>query len=627
MYYRQTNAEPRGGRSARRSRGGRRGRGAQGSSRGRSNTRDDGEQEHYRDRSYRGGPGRRSVSGSRSLRRGTAARGRGPGRSATRGRGRGSTRPRGGQSRTPSMRTPHRSRTHSAAGWDNRKKQNKQGKSDSKIADSDTRLDRLEAQMQKILEALEKGNGPKNRPHSDAKAQQATRFTVQQEVEESTNPDFPDVLKTVFQYIQLTHHYENWSEIPESLDRAIDNLIGNIRPPLPGDGVNAKLKDAGDDFKTSILVAMQAHLHSRAINAEAELGEMNLQDWDTAIDKAKTRYNRRLGKRARPNTIQIALSKLDEVKKNQEPAWVVPKNPAKKAKITQRQQAAAVAVHNSFEALNGEREETENPGDESLLEGAEQPDTLQTPGPKPQRTVQTRKRKPENSPDISPEIESDTPPRRTRAPATPTTAPAAPASTPEPEATARGSQPTAHNRSLVVDFRSGLRSKWRVSSDLPRYIDTVVLADSNGAMLGKAALPPNLAVHVMRGARLDDVARILDQWDPQPHVSTVVVTVGINNRLEEVSTTLAALRRIQTWSTRSGKRVCLVGTPRFPTLIPLLQHCIGKMNEAAADIFGQDYIPAVADDCVEVADPDHLGIHYTLNTARAIIVSIVSFLN
>ena len=125
------------------------------------------------------------------------------------GRGRGLTRPRGGPSRTPSMCMPHRSR----------------------------------------------------------------RFTVQQEVEESANPDFPELLKTIFQYIQLTHHYENWSEIPDSLNKAIDILIANIRPPLPGDGVNSKLKDPGDDFKTAILVATQAHLHSRAVNAEAELSQ------------------------------------------------------------------------------------------------------------------------------------------------------------------------------------------------------------------------------------------------------------------------------------------------------------------------------------------------------------------
>ena len=184
----------------------------------------------------------------------------------------GLTRPRGGPSRTPSMRTHHSSHTSSAAGRDNRK-QNNSGRSDPGIKDSDIRLDRLEAQKQQILDALEKGNGPKNHPPSDAKPQQATRFTVQQEVEESANPDFPELLKTIFQYIQLTHHYENWSEIPDSLNKAIDILIANIRPPLPGDGVNSKLKDPGDDFKTAILVATQAHLHSRAVNAEAELSQ------------------------------------------------------------------------------------------------------------------------------------------------------------------------------------------------------------------------------------------------------------------------------------------------------------------------------------------------------------------
>ena len=278
-----------------------------------------------------GGTGRRSVSGSRSLRRGAAPRGRGRGRSSTRGRGGGTSRPRGGPYRTPSARTPYRGRTRSAVSRDTRK-QNKPGRPAPENKDSDNRLDRLEAQMQRILAVLEKGTGPKNQPPPNTKPPPAARATVQNEAEESDNPDFPELLKTIFQYIQLTHHYENWADIPESLDKAIDSLVANIRPPLPGDAVSAKLRDAGDDFKTAILVAMQAHLHSRAVNAEAELGNMDLRDWNAAADKAKTRYNRRLGKRARPHTVQIALGKLDETRKNQEHTWVVPKHPAKKPK-------------------------------------------------------------------------------------------------------------------------------------------------------------------------------------------------------------------------------------------------------------------------------------------------------
>jgi len=90
-----------------------------------------------------------------------------------------------------------------------------------------------------------------------------------------------------------------------------------------------------------------------------------------------------------------------------------------------------------------------------------------------------------------------------RATVTPTTAPAAPVPTLELETTNRGSQPAPHRRSLVIDYKSDLRSKWRISPDLLRSVDTVVLADSNGAMLGKAAIPNNIAVYVMRGARLN----------------------------------------------------------------------------------------------------------------------------
>jgi len=97
---------------------------------------------------------------------------------------------------------------------------------------------------------------------------------------------------------------------------------------------------------------MQAHVHSRAANAEEKLWGMDHRDLDTATSKATTRYNRHLGKRARPNTVHITLSKLDEVRKNQEPVWRVPKHPAKKVKVTQHHQTVAVEVHNPFQALS-----------------------------------------------------------------------------------------------------------------------------------------------------------------------------------------------------------------------------------------------------------------------------------
>lgn len=130
----------------------------------------------------------------------------------------------------------------------------------------------------------------------------------------------------------------------------------------------------------------------------------------------------------------------------------------------------------------------------------------------------------------------------------------------------------------VVNYKSELRTKWCILPDMPRYVDSIVLADSNGRVWAKSPMPNNVMVYALSSAKLDDVARILDQWDPLPQIRSTFVTVGINNRMEDASTTLAALQRMHNWSTGSGKRVFFVGMPRFSTLIPLVQHCVTKMN-------------------------------------------------
>jgi len=93
--------------------------------------------------------------------------------------------------------------------------------------------------------------------------------------------------------------YENWTDIPDRISKSI-KIVQNIRPPMPASGVQDQLKQAGEEFKSAITAAIQGHLHSCAKVTHGKLSKTNTTDFDMAATRAKKRYGRRLGNRARP---------------------------------------------------------------------------------------------------------------------------------------------------------------------------------------------------------------------------------------------------------------------------------------------------------------------------------------
>jgi len=127
--------------------------------------------------------------------------------------------------------------------------------------------------------------------------------------EQSSNPEFRELLKFTFQYIQTTHHYENWTDVPARISNSIDTIVKNIRPPMPATEVHHQLTKAGDEFKSAITAAVQGHLHSCATATKDKLSKTNMADFDMAATRAKKRYGRRLGTRARQDTADRAIDR------------------------------------------------------------------------------------------------------------------------------------------------------------------------------------------------------------------------------------------------------------------------------------------------------------------------------
>jgi len=103
---------------------------------------------------------------------------------------------------------------------------------------------------------------------------------------------------------------------------------------MSASGVQDQLKQAGDEFKSAITAAIQGHLHSCAKVMHEKLSKTNTTDFDMAATRAKKRYGRHLGNRARPDTADRAIERLTREGIKNPVKWEIPRNPAKKAKIT-----------------------------------------------------------------------------------------------------------------------------------------------------------------------------------------------------------------------------------------------------------------------------------------------------
>jgi len=115
---------------------------------------------------------------------------------------------------------PARSRGRKASNRGNRNRDNSD-KPTPETSNSDARFNRLKAQMQKILEVLKKGETARAQSVTQTKNKPVPNTKDRAEAEKSDNQEVSELLKNIFQYIGLTHHFENWAEIPDR----VDNLV------------------------------------------------------------------------------------------------------------------------------------------------------------------------------------------------------------------------------------------------------------------------------------------------------------------------------------------------------------------------------------------------------------------
>jgi len=458
--------------------------------------------------------------------------------------------------------------------------------------------------------------------------------------EQSSNPEFRELLKYTFQYIQTTHHYENWTDVPTRISNSIDTIVKNIRPPMPASEVQHQLTRAGDEFKSAITAAIQGHLQGCAMATKDKINKTNMADFEMAATRAKKRYGRRLGTRARPDTADRAIDKLSREGVKQPTRWELPRKPAKMAKLAP---AAQVEHNNRFAALEGVHEGNPNPESGPEGETSETRDLFRIPAePLPRRIPPHGKRRAESSPemqgaqvqhqaamdvvqnesaeqvefDSDGEVESiaDSPP--------------AARANPSPLAVKWATAKTRQSYYKTVEGRSTDKKTWRIREDVTgNDIRTLIMADSNGAAFSKLQLPADVQTYAFHGARLDDIRRVLEHAGPLPSVSNVVIAAGINDRDSDPSEVVATLRHLKTWGERVDKRLLFTGIPLFHTLSPNKLRRVTQINRTAEDLFGACYVEPVAEDRVEIVDEQNWGIHYSSATAGHVYESVKPSLN
>ena len=113
----------------------------------------------------------------------------------------------------------------------------------------------------------------------------------------SGNLDFSNLCKTTFRYVQVSHHMENWQNVPASIGRNIGTLISNIKPPMPCSELTDKLTAIGVDFGNKIAETVKSHLQTVKVNVESSLLRLDNQDADKAHAIVKKQLNYKLGRK------------------------------------------------------------------------------------------------------------------------------------------------------------------------------------------------------------------------------------------------------------------------------------------------------------------------------------------
>lgn len=454
------------------------------------------------------------------------------------------------------------------------------------------------------LDALE-NRSRDNRSHSNRRntnrGQNRPVSNTRLDGRRSDNPDFQRLVRETFRYAQIAHHQHNWANCPNSIANNIDKIVSNIKPPQPTQQLNNSLQAAADDFKSAITARVQSHLQKLHETTRGAIADLDRRDQDLANEVVGRQLQRRLGRRLHQPTISMALDQLRSTNNGQINQWI---------SVTRRNtdsNTAATAPSAQPPPTGPQRISTSNRFqmlvNEEIEQGAATVETTDHDyNMENNPTTHKRRRRQIGQVD-----------KRLRTPTEDGDIFDALLGPPLP---------------IVRVHNPEKRSSWKIEKP-PNGMDTLVITDSNGMIWADATLPEGWTVDAFRGARLHDAADLLCKSTTDiVNINQVIIAVGINDRCSSTPDSIVTdLNRIKSWAAHHDKWIIFSAIPIFPSLTTTVQQTISNINMAASDIFGNDYVPSVARDDIEIFTDDHSGIHYNKKTAMLVINNILSVLN
>jgi hypothetical protein len=140
--------------------------------------------------------------------------------------------------------------------------------------------------------------GSKNSlPNINSKPRPSRDQATLDEADKSTNPDFSDLCKAMFRLVQLEHHLGNWRALPKGVDRALQRVMRNIKPPMPNPGLADRLLALTLEFEDKISRAVHDHISDQLCRVKVESETLDTSDAPRARDLVERQLKKKLGNR------------------------------------------------------------------------------------------------------------------------------------------------------------------------------------------------------------------------------------------------------------------------------------------------------------------------------------------
>ena len=121
------------------------------------------------------------------------------------------------------------------------------------------------------------------------------------------NEGFTTIVKLLFRYVQLSHHFNNWESLPNNINRDLEKLFGSIKPPCPSHKIDLNLKTLKEKTKADMVVILTQHIQDSLSDTVHALGAIPYnKDCDQAAHIAQQQL-KRFGKRMTRDFIHMAL--------------------------------------------------------------------------------------------------------------------------------------------------------------------------------------------------------------------------------------------------------------------------------------------------------------------------------